>query len=324
MCFVCSFIVVMMSLTIPVSQGWGNVGHSAIANVAYRTLSPHTRQAVLLILRAAEEHQSESDKEKEDGAAVFEAAATWADAVKHTSKYLFSGPLHYANPDDDEPSRCELVGKGGSSFCPDETSPCLLGALKNYTNRLTLPSAAAKDAAEAAKFVMHFVGDLHQPLHMSGRQMGGNAAEAAFATSSSPSSAARPRHLNLHTVWDTAVIDRALHEEFGNNYSAFVERLLSSRFFSEHENSEILPTTNNGGIYDMSSAYFRWARESNALNCLVVWPVYDQTRGRLNERPDYYVSAIRAMERQLVFAGRRLASVLEYSFLQRGRIYSHD
>ena len=309
MCFVCSFIVVMMSLTIPVSQGWGDIGHSAIANVAYRTLSPHTLRAVLLVLLGAEEHQSYSDKEKEDGAAVFEAAATWADAVKHNSEYIFSGPLHYANPDDDEPSRCELVGKDGSSFCPYETSPCLLGALKNYTNRLILPSSSAKDAAEAAKFVMHFVGDLHQPLHLSGRQMGGNTAEAAFATSSSPSSTARPRHLNLHAVWDTAVIGRALHEEFGNNYSAFVEHLLScSRyFFAGHENSEILPTTIN-------SAYFRWARESNALNCLVVWPVYDQTHGRLNERPDYYVSAIRTVERQLVFAGRRLASVLEHIF----------
>ena len=41
---------------------------------------------------------------------------------------------------------------------------------------------------------------------------------------------------------------------------------------------------------------------------------HDQTHGRLNERPDYYVSTIRAVERQLVFAGRHLASVLEHIF----------
>ncbi len=73
------------------------------------------------------------------------------------------------------------------------------------------------DRATALKFLVHFVGDIHQPLHASAIERGGNGILVrVFGSDTCGSDPARPSPCNLHSVWDTLLIahrgldDRAL------------------------------------------------------------------------------------------------------------------
>jgi len=94
--------------------------------------------------------------------------ASWADRIKGLPIYRWANVLHYVNPLGDHPSQtCNFgsegwVGKEGMN---------VLGGIRNTTDILV---EGRPGANEALKFLVHFMGDLHQPLHLTGRDKGGN------------------------------------------------------------------------------------------------------------------------------------------------------
>lgn len=113
-------------------------------------------------------------------------AAAWADAYAHTKEGRFSYQWHWIDTHDDPPATCVLnynndCAKGG----------CVVSAIANQTGILrdcidqvksgSLSGGTNLTCSYALKWVSHFLGDIAQPLHASGRAAGGNFVNATFA-----------------------------------------------------------------------------------------------------------------------------------------------
>lgn len=142
-------------------------GHAIVATIAEVYLQP----GVLPVLCSLLGPSNAADDESCSLASV----ASWADQIKR--KMGWSAALHYANAVADHPPQlCVFPGAKGWEGHKDQN---VLGAIRNTTNVLAswaqgngLADAAA--ASEALKFLIHFLGDLHQPFHLVGRERGAN------------------------------------------------------------------------------------------------------------------------------------------------------
>jgi hypothetical protein len=86
--------------------------------------------------------------------------STWADQIKRNPRYRWTSTLHYVNPKDDEPSHCDFdYGRD----CNDEK--CIVGALFNFSQVVVNRRLDERTRTDALKFLVHFLGDIHQPLH---------------------------------------------------------------------------------------------------------------------------------------------------------------
>jgi hypothetical protein len=108
--------------------------------------------------------------------------AAWADRVRRNPHYRWTGPLHYINALDDHPSEtCAFPGDQGWAGIHAHN---VISAIGNTTK--TLVNFAEGDeeyddyANDALKFFVHFLGDMHMPLHLSGREKGGNGVKVLF------------------------------------------------------------------------------------------------------------------------------------------------
>ncbi len=85
------------------------------------------------------------------------------DEIKSNHSYDWARSLHYMDTHDAPPRRCL------AQVSTDCTDGCVVSAIQNYTSRL-LRSNNFRD--ESLKFLVHFIGDIHQPLHACGRDKG--------------------------------------------------------------------------------------------------------------------------------------------------------
>jgi len=155
--------------------GWGRDGHRIIGTIATHYLTPEAKAAVTTFLG----DQSLAD------------VSTWADEIKSNRAYDWARPLHYAN-----------VQPGADGFnlkrdCPKEG--CVVSAIIKYAKVLRSQDASPAERTEALKFLIHFVQDIHQPLHVSrARDKGGNDIKVEFFHD----------RTNLHRLWDSGLIRR--------------------------------------------------------------------------------------------------------------------
>lgn len=81
-----------------------------------------------------------------------------------------------------------------------------MSAIQNYTSRVLDQSLHVVERAQAAKFVIHFVGDIHQPLHTEDVEKGGNGISVFFDE----------KRFNLHHVWDSSIAEKIVtHKKHG-------------------------------------------------------------------------------------------------------------
>jgi hypothetical protein len=165
-----------------------------VANLAWRLLSNQTQQVLEGILGLRQPNDNWCP-----GCSPLAKVADWADQARYSAAYHWSGPLHYIDVRDDLlPEGCPVHDAGSSSSCSFNYARdcvedvCVAGAIVNYTQRLKsqihplrssesnehsqqllrqLPSHTSVSAnssdSESLKFLVHFVGDIHQPLHCS-------------------------------------------------------------------------------------------------------------------------------------------------------------
>ena len=173
------YIVLLVNLVPRSVLAWGAAGHEIVATIAQIHLDPTVFPTVCSILNFT---SPDPDKPQCHLAPV----ATWADRVRF--KMRWSAPLHYVGAVGDNPgTQCLFPGKQGWEGKEDEN---VLSAIRNVTDLLAEfmkakreGTAGMKDtdvANEALKFLIHFVGDLHQPLHLTGRDRGGNSDKVLF------------------------------------------------------------------------------------------------------------------------------------------------
>ena len=154
-------------------RAWGRDGHFIVGDIATRLLSDAARKA------ASELLPGES----------FSDVAVWADDVRRTEAYRYTAPYHYVN-----------LEPGSESFDLERDCPsngCVVQAILDYSAVLRDGEASKSKKQEALKFIVHFVGDIHQPLHVSPRgDRGGNDIQVRILGGSA----------NLHSVWDSRLI----------------------------------------------------------------------------------------------------------------------
>jgi S1/P1 Nuclease len=183
---------------------WGCQGHQIVALIAERNLTPHALAMVKQILTDSPIDPSLDRYCKEGGADPLADASTWPDDVRPFRPE--TAPWHYIGIPPGA-SRGDLA-----KFCPLPES-CVTQAIRD---QLALLGDAGRaqgmdplKKAEALRFLIHFVGDIHQPMHgMSNNDQGGNCVPVAFFDNlpklrNPQTDSYAP---NLHSVWDTDIV----------------------------------------------------------------------------------------------------------------------
>ncbi|ORY34053.1 S1/P1 nuclease-domain-containing protein [Naematelia encephala] len=163
---------------LPTVLSWGAAGHEIVATIAQIHLHPSTRQKLCGILPP-------------EARCHLAPIAAWADQVRN--RYRGTAPMHYVNAKSDHPAdHCEF---GEHGWMDEDVN--VLTAIANMTQ---LVMDGKGDIP--LRFLVHFMGDLHQPLHLAGRDKGGNGAMFLF----------EGHHRNLHSVWDSGIITKNIRE----------------------------------------------------------------------------------------------------------------
>ncbi|QJR81225.1 S1/P1 nuclease [Alteromonas pelagimontana] len=158
------------------AYGWGQTGHRVTGAIAERHLNPEAKAAIEALL------PNESMAE----------ASTYADEMRSDPDEFWqkiSPPWHYVTVPEEK-----TYGEAGAPEHGDAYT-----ALKRFTAKLKDPKATEEEKRLALRFVIHIIGDLHQPLHAgNGTDRGGNDVKVRFFWEDS----------NLHRVWDSQLLDQ--------------------------------------------------------------------------------------------------------------------
>lgn len=254
--------VIAIAIATPVpAHAWGQLGHRVVGEIAEERISGKTRAEIALIL--GEESLAE--------------ASTWADEQRSNPAPFWqeeADPFHYVTVPAGKTYAETGVPAGGDA----------LGALTRFVAIARDPEASREDRALALRFIIHIVGNLHQPLHAgNGTDRGGNDM--------------RPRwfgqETNLHTVWDTRMI-----EGKGLSYSEYAVWL--GRKIGHEET--IAWWTADPAV---------WVAEGTALRDRI-YPATDDAIPSLGY--DYQFEHLPSAERRLQQGGVRLAAYLDQLF----------
>lgn len=159
---------------------WGQLGHAVVADIAEAQLTPAAKaEADRLLALVRQQHLS--------------AVASWADNLRNMPDFQAlweqTRAQHYINYKTDD-CTCQAPRD-----CPD--GQCVVAAIERNAALLADPKANDNQKVMALMFVVHFVGDIHQPLHNSYRlDKGGNDFPVVVGG----------RDYNLHSVWDSYLL----------------------------------------------------------------------------------------------------------------------
>ena len=256
----CLFLLILLPAT---AQAWGQLGHRIVGELAERQLRPAARSEVQRLLAGESEP-------------TLAGVAYWADDVRHADPDMArrTGRWHYLN-----------FPRGSCDYVPPRDCPdgqCVVAAINRSFLALSDRRRPDAERTEALKFLVHFVADVHQPLHAGfGDDRGGNDYQLNVRGNAS----------NLHSVWDSAVIEQR-HLQ-ASEYAQVLSRLPPLAFD---------PTRRS------DRPAVEWAQESCRI---VAAPDFYPPKGRLDNA---YLKHYQATaERRLRQAGARLANMLNYA-----------
>ena len=182
--------------------GWGCDGHQAVALIAERHMTAHARRAADALLQRAPIAPSLGRFCSSQGLDPLTDASTWADDVRSVRPE--TGAWHYIDIPREAPRSAVTAS------CPAPEG-CVVGALQEQIAVLRSASDDPRTRADALRFVIHLVADLHQPLHcVTNNDMGGNCVPIDFFdTAPMEKDLLRESYSpNLHSIWDSALIQR--------------------------------------------------------------------------------------------------------------------
>ncbi|MBK0382340.1 S1/P1 nuclease [Pedobacter sp. SD-b] len=155
---------------------WGVVGHRTIAKIAENHLTPRAKAVVQQLL----------------GAEDMPIVSTFSDEIRYSNEYKETGPWHYLNLPQG------LSYQDFVTRLKSDSSENVYNALLKMEKQLTNPNSTKEEKTFALKMVIHLVGDLHQPMHISrAEDLGGNKIDIRF----------QGKPTNLHSLWDSGLID---------------------------------------------------------------------------------------------------------------------
>lgn len=250
----------LVLLLIPSSlYAWAREGHEIIAILAEQRLHPDVRDAVVALL---------------DGT-TFVEAANWADKVRN----IQTAPWHYVNIEITE------TEYDAALVCPRDQ--CVVGQIERFRRVLANADGDMRKRQKALKYLIHFVGDLHQPLHAGENDdHGGNDVQVEFIGETINPYSHKP--WNLRAVWDSGIL-----EERDPDAHHYAERL------NAWLHTQPAGTFQGGSVVD-------WAMESHDIARDHVYVLPEDRK--LGEH--YYRANVPVVDHQLAKAGVRLATLL--------------
>lgn len=180
--------------------------------------------------------------------------ASWADSIRYTKWGKFTSTFHFIDAHDQPPHSCNVDLERDC-----KQSGCVISSLTNYTEQVYDASLPAWRRAQAAKFVVHFVGDLHQPLHNEDVSRGGNGIHVLWGG----------RELNLHHVWDSSILEKWLGGLRGKPYplakrwaTQLTDEISQGKWADEKDS-----WVKDINLADTNGTALAWSREANAIVC---------------------------------------------------------
>lgn len=263
-CFLC---LCAISLAPAKSMGWGQEGHRLIAAVAESRLETGARHTVAEMI----------------GEGGLPSVANWADEIRKDRPE--TAPWHYVDlpreqPDYDPSRDCAHPKEGD----------CVIAAIERFRSVLADRHQPRRDRAEALKFLIHLVGDIHQPLHCLKDDDGGTALEVVFFGEAINPFNGKP--WNLHAVWDAGLITQS-----GLDEEAHVRTLLA--WIDAQPDVDLQKGTAREWALESKEAAIRTAYRLPA----------DLTLGA-----SYLQASLPVLHSQLAKAGIRLAALLNEVF----------
>ena len=237
-------------------MSWGVVGHRVVGQLAENHLSKKARKAVKELL----------------GTESLAIVSTYPDEIRSYEIFAYTVPWHYVNvlPGLDQ------VGFEGQLM--NMKNPNIYKAIEQCIADLENPDKSKEDKIFALKFLVHLVGDIHQPMHLGrSEDAGGNRIEVLFGR----------REINLHSLWDTRLV-----EQMGMTFTELARACedVPKREWKQWQGDSI--TT--------------WAFESYTLAA----QLYEEAADNPNFDYSYFPTHADVVKQRLARAGWRLAGIL--------------
>ncbi|EOR96253.1 endonuclease [Arcticibacter svalbardensis MN12-7] len=254
------FAVAFMFIIAITLISWGAAGHKTIAKIAENHLTPKAKDAIKVLL--GDENMTE--------------VAPWADQLRNDTDYKNTAAWHYLNVP------LGLSYEQFSKTVKEQGANNIYGALIKFEAELTSNTSTPEQKTDALKFIIHFVGDMHQPMHISrSEDKGGNSIQLQFDG----------KGTNLHKLWDSGLINKQ-----GMNFTQMAIT------YDKTSPSEISQW--------QSDSPMKWMFESY----LITASLYKDAEK--NNKPDdrYYQENIKLVQKRIEMGGIRLAGTLNTLF----------
>ena len=260
------------------AAAWWDYGHRTVATIAMAEVTPRTRAAIRrLIAQSAALHTPACPIRS------IEDASVWADCVKPLGdRFSYAYSWHYQNVDICKPFDLKTPCADGN---------CVSAQIERTTRLLGDRTVPVAERVAAFAFLVHFMGDLHQPLHAGDRHdRGGNDQPANYGVMAG--------RRNLHTVWDGLLADRAISTPQGGALGILAEIPAADR-----------PAQAAGSVADWSRENWQVAHGAYA-DLLGGDGCGPQPAGRPTLSADAITREIPILRRQVARGGIRLAQLL--------------
>jgi hypothetical protein len=285
------------------ASAWDAGGHMLVGQVAWTQLTPAAREQTSALIKNLEKTYNENQEYN------FVTAGCWMDDMRSKPGYAW-GKWHYVTiPWTPSGTPCEIPAEG----------PHVVWAIDENLKTLRDPAATAEQRTLALAMLIHFVGDLHQPLHATDRgDRGGN----AFSIHGVPFTDLFPGTVaNLHAFWDKAYgFDRGETKIVATWQCPSVA--LRPKAPGEGVVAELAakimaayPPESLWQLNEPASAV-AWARESHTIGCLAGYPLGPQPGFHeiVELSPDFAANSAQIAQQRIALAGYRLARLLNELF----------
>lgn len=275
----------MLGLAATSSQAlaWGREGHQVVAALAWDYLTPGVRQKIDLLLKQDKDTLTQPD---------FLSRSIWADAWR-SGGHKETGEWHFVDIELDHPDLPQACYNFPAQNGPASAGPakdCVVNKIPEFAKELAAPDTPPAERVLALKYLVHFVGDLHQPLHAAdNHDKGGNCVRLALGG---------PRTTNLHSYWDTGVVS-----ELNPNPKSLADTLFMHITYDDKQ------AWQQGTPSDWAQESFGLARDY-AYHLNGVKAGCDPDSAPIELPAGYDAAAQTVVSLQLKKAGVRLASLL--------------
>ncbi|KAG0451174.1 hypothetical protein HPP92_026560 [Vanilla planifolia] len=194
-------IPALVVATAPGARSWSKEGHILTCRIAQTLLDDGAAEVVHNLL-----------PDYADG--DLSSLCVWPDQIRHWYRFRWTSPLHFIDTPD---SACTFDYSRDCHDLNGAEDMCVAGAVRNFTSQLMHYHHGSSDRrynlTEALLFLSHFMGDIHQPMHVGfSDDKGGNSIQVRWFRHKS----------NLHHVWDREIILTALADYYDKNLDLFL------------------------------------------------------------------------------------------------------